>query len=573
VQQQESWDVIVSGAGPVGLFLAAELRRFGLDVVVLELLEQTSAQIKAGSVGSGSAELFDQRGLLDQFPRPDLSIFAGVSGDGPPRPVGHFAGLWLLRGDPQIRTLPIFAQQQDVEIVLERHARAAGVVIWREHELISFTDETRSDETRSGETRSGETRSGETRSGENRSGETRAGGPGAGRGAAARGSDYPVRVTAAHGGGTVELAARYLVGCDGGRSRVRKLAGFDFPGTSATVTGRQAIAGIAEPNPLQRGWHRTDRGMVVYGPDPRRVLTVEFDGPPADRSAPLSQDELEASLRRVSGADVTLTDLATGTRWTDNTRQVPDYQRGRVLLAGDAAHVHPPFGGQGLNLGLQDAANLGWKLAAAIAGSAPGGLLGTYTAERHPVAAAALANTRAQVALMRPDPQSSALRELFTELMTYDDANQHVSRLMAGVDQPYPVAGSDPQAGRMAADCRVDTAGGAGRLYELLRTPGALLVDGSPDASWSQAAAAAGIRAVRAPGGGSLLVRPDGIVAWGAPAGSRAAGSPAAAELSAALAQWFGEPVRPGAVDDCPRPPARLDPPESPRRLARSRSC
>jgi 2-polyprenyl-6-methoxyphenol hydroxylase-like FAD-dependent oxidoreductase len=535
MQLQNSWDVIVSGGGPVGLFLAAELRRSGLSVVVLDRLAETSRQIKAGSVGSGSAELFDQRGLLDEFPKPDLSIFAGVSGgDGPPRPVGHFAGLWVLRGDPQIRTLPIFAQQRDVEIVLERHARAAGAVILREHEVLTVTDETL--------------------------------GVPAAREPARDGGEYPVRVTAVGPGGPVRLAARYLVGCDGGRSLVRKQAGFDFPGTDATVTGRQAIVDFAEPNPLPRGWHRTDRGMIVLGPNPRRILTVEFDGPPADRDAPVSREEVQASLRRVSGTGVTLTSLETGTRWTDNTRQAPAYQRGRILLAGDAAHVHPPFGGQGLNLGLQDAANLGWKLAATIAGQAPAGLLDTYTAERHPVAAAALANTRAQVALMRPDPQTTALRDLFADLMAYDDANQHVSRLMAGVDQPYPQAGRDldgdagrdpqagrdlngdagrdPQAGRMAADRPVETADGAGRLYELLRTPGALLVDGSPDGSWSQAVAAQPLRAVRAPGTGSLLIRPDGIVAWSAPAGARAgADSAGAAGLGSAVAAWVGEPA------------------------------
>jgi 2-polyprenyl-6-methoxyphenol hydroxylase-like FAD-dependent oxidoreductase len=507
VQQQNSWDVIVSGAGPVGLFLAAELRRFGLSVAVLERLAEPSRQIKAGSVGPGAAELFDQRGLVDQFPQPDLSIFARGPGDDAAPPVGHFAGLWVLRGDPQIRTMPIFAQQRDVEIVLDRHARAAGAVILRQHELLALTDES----------------------------------PGE---AAQGGGDYPVRVTAAGPAGPVELAARYLVGCDGGRSIVRKQAGFDFPGTDATITGLQALVGIAEPNPLQRGWSRTDRGMIVFGPDPRRVLTVEFDGPPADRDAPVSRDEVQASLRRVSGTDVTLTSLVTGTRWTDNTRQVPGYQRGRILLAGDAAHVHPPFGGQGLNLGLQDAANLGWKLAATIAGRAPGGLLNSYSSERHPAAAAALANTRAQIALMRPDPQTSALRELFTELLAYDDANQHVSRLMTGADRPYPLAGSDPDVGRMAADRALDTAGGASRLYELLREPGALLIDGSPDASWSAAAAAAPLRVVSAPGTGSLLIRPDAVVAWGAPPGARASGNEAAAsELGAALALWFGEPA------------------------------
>jgi 2-polyprenyl-6-methoxyphenol hydroxylase-like FAD-dependent oxidoreductase len=506
VQPQNSWDVIVSGAGPVGLFLAAELRRAGLSVAVLECLAEPSFQVRAGSVGPGAAELFDQRGLLDQFPQPDLSMFATGAGDGAPRPVGHFAGLWLLRGDPQIRTMPIFAQQRDVEVVLERHARAAGAVILREHELLALADDS-------------------------------LGGPAHGD------PDYPVRVTAAGPAGPAELAARYLVGCDGGRSLVRKQAGFDFPGTGATITGRQAIVGIAEPNPLQRGWHRTDRGMIVFGPDPRRILTVEFDGPPADRDTPASLDEVQASLRRVSGTDVTLTSLVTGTRWTDNTRQVPGYQRGRILLAGDAAHVHPPFGGQGLNLGLQDAANLGWKLAAVIAGQAPDGLLDSYTSERHPAAAAALANTRAQIALMRPDPQTSALRELFAGLMSYDDANQHVSRLMTGVDRPYPLGGSDPEAGRIAADRAVESAGGTSRLYELLRVPGALLVDGSPDASWSGAAAPR-LRVVRAPGTASLLVRPDGIVAWGAPPGARAGdGAAAAGELSAALARWLGEPA------------------------------
>jgi 2-polyprenyl-6-methoxyphenol hydroxylase-like FAD-dependent oxidoreductase len=491
-----SYDVIVAGAGPVGLLLAGELRRGGVSVAVIERLAETSQQIKAGSVGPQSAELFDQRGLLDAFPPLDLSIFGNPGDAGPARPTGHFAGLWVLRGAPDIRTLPIFAQQAEVEAVLERHARDLGAVIARGHEVTAVCD---------------------------------------------TGDEVRIGVTSADG--AADITARYVVGCDGGRSLVRRAGGFAFPGTGPTITGRQALADIAAPNPLAKGWHRTEHGMIVFGPGPSRVLTVEFDGPPADRDAAVTAAEVQASLRRVSGTDVTVTALHTGTRWTDNTRQAQAYRQGRLLLAGDAAHVHPPFGGQGLNLGFMDAANLGWKLAATLAGTAPPGLLDSYTAERHPAAEAALANTRAQIALMRPDPQVSALRELFTELMGYDDANQHVSRLMTGVDQPYPAVGDYPQAGRMAADRLIDLPEdvGSARLYELLREPGGLLVDGSSDRRWSAVAAGYGgrVRVVAAAGTESLLVRPDGIAAWGA--GKDDAGSDE--QLSAALAQWFGAPA------------------------------
>jgi 2-polyprenyl-6-methoxyphenol hydroxylase-like FAD-dependent oxidoreductase len=491
---QKSFDVIVSGAGPVGLLLAGELRRGGVSVAVVERLAETSRQIKAGSVGPQSAELFDQRGLLAAFPAPDLSIFGQAGDAGTPRPTGHFAGLWVLRGAPEIRTLPIFAAQAEVEAVLERYAGELGAVIARGHEVTGVRD-----------------------------------------------TGEEVHVSVATGGGTAELTARYVVGCDGGRSLVRRAGGFGFPGTEPTITGRQALVDIAAPNPLAQGWHRTDRGMIVFGPGPSRVLTVEFDGPPADWDAPVTAAEMQASLRRVSGTDVTVTALHTGTRWTDNTRQAQSYQQGRLLLAGDAAHVHPPFGGQGLNLGFMDAANLGWKLAATLAGTAPPGLLDSYTVERHPVAAAALANTRAQIALMRPDPQTGALRELFTDLMGYDDANQHVSRLMTGVDQPYPAHGDYPEAGRMAADRLIDRPAASGegsrRLYELLREPGGLLVDGSAGTRWARAAAgyAGRVRVVAGtPGTESLLIRPDGIVAWGAGKDDEPA-----QELAAALARWF----------------------------------
>lgn len=475
VELKNSYDVMVVGAGPVGLFLAAELRRYGVDVVVLERLSEPSQQIKAGSVGPSSAEVFDQRGLLERFPAPDPGVLAAL---GTGRPLGHFAGLWLLRGAPELRTMPIFAPQPQVEAVLEAYARELGVPVVRGCEVTGLDGE---------------------------------------------------RVEVAHAGGTTTVTGRFVVGCDGGRSTVRRLAGFGFEGTQATITGRQALVDIAGPNPLEKGWHRTGTGMVVYGPGPQRVLTVEFDGPPTDRDRPLDRAEIEASLRRVSGTDVVVNALIAGTRWTDNTRQATRYREGSVLLAGDAAHVHPPFGGQGLNLGFQDAANLGWKLAATIAGWAPEGLLDTYHEERAPVAATALANTRAQIALMRPDPQTSALRELFTELLAYDEPNAHVSRLMTGVDRPYPIPGEHPEAGRVAADRPV----GAARLYELLRTPGGLLLDATPDGAATRLAAGWAGRVTAVPGPENLLVRPDGVVAWG---------GPALDGLDKALETWFGRP-------------------------------
>jgi hypothetical protein len=319
---------------------------------------------------------------------------------------------------------------------------------------------------------------------------------------------------------------------------VRRLGGFDFPGTDPTITGRQALVDIAEPNPLEKGWHRTEHGMIVFGPGPSRVLTVEFDGPPGGRDAPLIREEIEGSLQRVSGTDVRVTALHKGTRWTDNTRQATKYRRRRLLLAGDAAHVHPPFGGQGLNLGLQDAANLGWKLAAGLQGHGSAALLDSYHRERWPSASAALENTRAQIALMRPGPQVSALRELFAELLEYDDANQHVSRLMTGVDLPYPMDSEHQEAGRVVADRAV----GDARLYELLRAPGGLLLDGSVDARWSLAARGYDGRLrvlAGTPGTDSLLIRPDGIVAWGAEKDNETGQD----QLVAALRRWFGEPT------------------------------
>ena len=486
---EHTTNVLIVGAGPVGLFLATELRLHGVDSIVIDRLDEPSQTIKAGSVGPQSAELFDRRGLLEPMQAAMAGVTLPTLPPGTKPVVGHFSGLFLLHGAPEITTPALIAPQSFVELVLGA-AAAETTTVLRRHELVAIEQ-----------------------------------------------NENSVLATVHDGANTITIACDYLIGCDGGRSTTRKLAGFAFPGTPPTITGRQALVEIAEPNPLQPGWNRTETGMVVFGPGPNRILTVEFDGPPEDRDAPVTAEELSGSLSRTSGASVTVTSVQTATRWTDNTRLVDDYRAGRVLLAGDAAHIHPPFGGQGLNLGFMDAGNLGWKLAARLAGDADDTLLDSYTAERRPVAARALQNTRAQVALMRPDPQTSALRELFTELLEYDDANAHISRMMTSQDAVYPMASEHPLAGRLISDLPLP---GGSRLFEAMRDGRGVLLDASDDGRFTSAAAAWGTRLTmlraHAADGTSALIRPDGIVAW---ADSSALWS-TADELVTATATWFG---------------------------------
>ncbi|RYE82180.1 MAG: hypothetical protein EOO75_21085, partial [Myxococcales bacterium] len=243
-----------------------------------------------------------------------------------------------------------------------------------------------------------------------------------------------------------------------------------------------------------------------------------------------------------------VTALHAATRWTDHARQAATYRQGRVLLAGDAAHVHPPFGGQGLNLGLLDATNLGWKLAATVRGRAPAGLLDTYTTERHPVAARALDATRAQIALMRPDPQSGAMRRIVAELMTTSpEVNRYFGELNTGVTVRHDLGDDDPLVGRLVADAALTIDDAPARLYAQMHDGRGLLVDGEPagpvnrdrpagpasdEPAGLAAAWAAHVRTVRAPGSRSMLVRPDGCIAW--------AGRPGG--LRPALERWFGSP-------------------------------
>lgn len=237
---------------------------------------------------------------------------------------------------------------------------------------------------------------------------------------------------------SLDLGSDYVIGCDGGRSTVRKLAGFDFPGTDPTLTGYQAIVDLDGDLPL--GWHRTPAGVHAFGPLKGRIMLMEFDGPPATRD--VTRESLEAALRRVSGRDVRITHVHTATTWTDNTRQATTYRRGNVLLAGDAAHIHSPFGGQGLNLGLQDALNLGWKLA-----TGNSALIDTYTTERHPVAERVLHNTMAQVALSRPDPHSRELYSLFRDLLDLPQVRDRITAMVQGTDVRYDTGSDHPLAG------------------------------------------------------------------------------------------------------------------------------
>ncbi len=337
--------------------------------------------------------------------------------------------------------------------------------------------------------------------------------------------------------GGQSVRAGWLAGCDGGRSIVRKLAGFDFPGTGPEITGRQALVEMEGAEGLGFGWNRTDTGIYVHGPVPGRILTVEFDGPPADRDAPVSSAELQESLRRTSGTQVTITSVMSATRFTDNARQASTYRQGRVLLAGDAAHVHSPFGGQGLNVGIGDAVNLGWKLAATIRGWAPPGLLDTYTSERHPVGAWVLEWTRAQVALMRTDPASRALQGVVGDLLATGDGATYLAKKLSGVLHRYDLGDGHPLVGYGAPD--VEFADGS-RLADHCAGGRAVVLDLADSAELREIAAGWGDRVnvvttkpVSYPELTGLLMRPDGQVAWASEDGT-------AGQLAQALSTWLG---------------------------------
>jgi 2-polyprenyl-6-methoxyphenol hydroxylase-like FAD-dependent oxidoreductase len=524
-------DVVVAGGGPVGLMLACELRLGGASVLVLERLTEIDQTVKAGSLNVPPVEALYRRGMLPQVleeqqrmlayfqafarqrqapapaatrpasapPQPPQPASARPAPPQPPRFAGHFAGLFL---DAALidGTDPDFADrgpaasgamitQQAVETLLGRRAAELGVEVRRGVEVTGFAV-----------------------------------------------GEYGVTVSTSG----EPLRAGWLVGCDGGRSLVRRQAGFDFPGTGPEITGHQAVVEMTGTEALRTGWNLTESGVYVFGPAPGRILTVEFDGPPEDRDAPVTAAELQASLRHVCGADVTITAVHSATRYTDNARQATTYRLGRVLLAGDAAHVHSPFGGQGLNLGLGDAMNLGWKLAAVAGGRAPERLLDSYTAERHPIGAWVLDWSRAQVTLMRPEPGARALGGVVRDLMGTVSGTTYFVKRISGLWQRYDLGDGHQLAGRSAPD--LPLADGT-RLADHLHDGRGLLLDLAGDPELRTLAQGWAGRVLLITAGGpegpelsALLVRPDGYVAWAADEGGGLDG------LQTALTTWFGPP-------------------------------
>ena len=496
----ERVDVVVVGAGPVGLLTAIELAVGGTRVLVLERLAAASTAMKALSVGPLGSEALHRRGLGTAIAAAEARSVAAMEAfmerpEAEPRGrasrfSGHFAGLSLIRRAAQKepeRQARIVAQP-GLEAMLADRSRSLGIAVRRACDVTRFVQ---------------------------------------------RADGVDVEWASPTGEGHIRCA--YLVGCDGGRSLVRKMAGFDFPGTPPTSTFYLAAAEIDHPERLlPTGWHRTSGGVFSFGPVPGRLFMLDFIGPPEDRQAPVTLAEIEAVLRRVSGADVRVNALDAGSRWADNTRLVDTYRRGRVLLAGDAAHVHSPFGGQGLSLGLADAANLGWKLAMVVRGEMPETLLDTYTAERRPVAEAVLANTLAQVAIMRPDPQAGAMRDIVADLMRLDDVNRFIGEMMSGLSTRYDLGSELDEVGRLIGDRPIGHGDADGALYDLMQDGMGVLLDASTGGRTSELAAARSqrIRCAAVAAGPSMLIRPDACIAWVGEADSTDG-------LREALGRWF----------------------------------
>jgi 2-polyprenyl-6-methoxyphenol hydroxylase-like FAD-dependent oxidoreductase len=502
-------EVIIAGAGPVGLFLACELRLAKVSVLVLEQQEDPRSPLKRLPFGmrglwGPSIEAFYRRGLLEEvapqrraddsapgLPQPGSM----VSGSHVRGPAGHFAGItfdyrnvdssrWTYRL-PGPADTQFGSEMEHLERVLAGRALSLGVEIRRGHGIEDFEP-----------------------------------------------SNDEVTVHA----GDQRLRARWLVGCDGGRSTVRKQGGFEFAGTDPEFTGYSVQVEIADPQKLPLGRHYTPTGMYTQW-QPGVVAFVDFDGGAFHRTRPVTCEHVQSVLRRVSCTDVTIKAMNVATTWTDRAQQATTYRKGRVLLAGDAAHIHSPLGGQGLNLGLGDAMNLGWKLSATIRGHAPEGLLDSYTTERRPVGARILDWTRAQVAVMRPNPHSRALEAILRDLLDTRDGATYFAERVWGVSLRYDLGEEHPLVGRSCPDFELQDGtrvgprlrAGNGLLLDFDRQPSMQALDGL----WGDQVEYVPSEARDRLGLSALLVRPDGFVAWASDTIARPE------EVTRAAARWF----------------------------------
>jgi 2-polyprenyl-6-methoxyphenol hydroxylase-like FAD-dependent oxidoreductase len=488
-------DVIIAGAGPAGLMLACELRLAGVHPVVLERLPQPTGLSKALALVGRAVDILDYRGLLERFREQAAVAIPNAA---------HFALIPLdlaKAGDVGLRV--VFIQQAATEEILNSWARDLGVLVRRGCELTKLTQDP---------------------------------------------DGVSIQFTGPDGDGT--LRARYLVGCDGGGSTVRQQAGIEFPGLPPSLLMRLGDVTL-EPGVTPADLPDLRVPLIPLGSGYYRVIVSEPYTADLDRNAPMTLEELRASIRRVNGRDLPISGTRWVSRFTDASRQAARYREGRVLLAGDAAHVHLPAGGPGLNTGLQDAVNLGWKLAAQVHGWAPPSLLDSYHSERHAEGERVLLHTRAQGALTGPaDGRVAALREILAQLLQYQQPLRHLVSLMYGLDTCYDTGAASPHplAGRWAPDLALIVPSGPSRVAELLHHGRGVLLDLSPGGAFTQAGHGwrdrIDIRTAECPSPPTpaLLIRPDGYVAWAATDHDANA---EASRLRSSLATWFGPPTAP----------------------------